>query len=88
MFNWISSSDNPMYSQNSLIETVLLHGYPLLIKVIILHQKNRMRSYKQQITNSQQYTNSLKQRGRLDFWMDKSIFSNGLILVNNPKEER
>lgn len=33
-----------------------------------------MRSYKQQITNSQQYNNSLKQRGRLDFWMDKSIF--------------
>jgi len=34
-----------------------------------------MRSYKQQITNSKEYNNSLKQRGRLDFWIDKSIFS-------------
>ena len=34
-----------------------------------------MRSYKQQITNSSSYNNSLKQRGRLDFWIDKSIFS-------------
>jgi len=34
-----------------------------------------MRAYKQQITNSSVYNNSLKQRGRLDFWMDKSIFS-------------
>ena len=35
-----------------------------------------MRSYKQRITNSSTYNNSLKQRGRLDFWIDKSIFSN------------
>tara|TARA_B110000211_G_C13578857_1_gene335340 strand:- start:266 stop:517 length:252 start_codon:yes stop_codon:yes gene_type:complete len=35
-----------------------------------------MRAYKQQITNSSSYNNSLKQRGRLDFWIDKDIFSN------------
>ena len=35
-----------------------------------------MRAYKQKITNSSTYNKSLKQRGRLDFWMDKSIFSN------------
>jgi hypothetical protein len=35
-----------------------------------------MRAYKQKITNSSTYNNSLKQRGRLDFWMDKDIFSN------------
>jgi hypothetical protein len=34
-----------------------------------------MRAYKQQITNSNIYNNSLKQRGRLDFWIDNSIFS-------------
>ena len=34
-----------------------------------------MRSFKQEITNSREYNNSLKQRGRLDFWIDKSIFS-------------
>lgn len=33
------------------------------------------RAYKQRITNSSSYINSLKQRGRLDFWMDKSILS-------------
>ncbi len=32
-----------------------------------------MRSYKLQLTNSKEYNNSLKQRGRLDFWIDKSI---------------
>ena len=35
-----------------------------------------MRAYKQKITNSSTYNNSLKQRGRLDFWIDKSVFSN------------
>jgi hypothetical protein len=35
-----------------------------------------MRAYKQKITNSSTYNNSLKQRGRLDFWIDKDIFSN------------
>ncbi|MFT6716626.1 MAG: hypothetical protein ACJA0Q_001270, partial [Saprospiraceae bacterium] len=35
-----------------------------------------MRAYKQKITNSSSYNNSLKQRRRLDFWIDKSIFSN------------
>jgi len=35
-----------------------------------------MRAYKQKITNSSTYNNNLKQRGRLDFWMDKSIFTN------------
>jgi hypothetical protein len=35
-----------------------------------------MRAYKQQITNSSTYNNSLKQRGRLDFWIDKDIFLN------------
>lgn len=35
-----------------------------------------MRSYKQQITNSSTYNNKLKQRGRIDFWMDKSVFKN------------
>ena len=35
-----------------------------------------MRAYKQKITNSSNYNNSLKQRGRLDFWIDKSIFKN------------
>ena len=34
-----------------------------------------MRAYKQKITNSSSYNNSLKQRGRLDFWVDKNIFS-------------
>ena len=34
-----------------------------------------MRAYKQKITNSSTYNNSLKQRGRLDFWIDKDIFS-------------
>jgi len=32
-----------------------------------------MRAYKLQLTNSKEYNNSLKQRGRVDFWMDKSI---------------
>ena len=35
-----------------------------------------MRAYKQKITNSSSHNSSLKQRGRLDFWIDKSIFSN------------
>jgi hypothetical protein len=35
-----------------------------------------MRAYKQKITNSGTYNNSLKQRGRLDFWINKSILSN------------
>ena len=35
-----------------------------------------MRSYKQKITNSSNYNNSLKQRERLDFWIDKSTFTN------------
>jgi len=35
-----------------------------------------MRAYKHKITNSSNYNNSLKQRGRLDFWIDKSIFTN------------
>ena len=35
-----------------------------------------MRAYKQKITNSNSYNNSLKQRGRLDFWIDKNIFIN------------
>jgi hypothetical protein len=35
-----------------------------------------MSAYKQKITNSSSYINSLKQRGRRDFWMDKDIFSN------------
>ena len=35
-----------------------------------------MRAYKQKIRNSSSYNNSLKQRGRLDFWIDKEIFSN------------
>jgi len=35
-----------------------------------------MRAYKQKITNSSTYNNSLKQRGRLDFWIDKDIFTN------------
>ena len=35
-----------------------------------------MRAYKQRITNSSSYNNSLKQRGRLDFRVDKTIFSN------------
>ena len=35
-----------------------------------------MRAYKQKITNNSSYNNSLKQHGRLDFWIDKSIFSN------------
>ena len=39
-------------------------------------QTYQMRAYKQKITNSSSYNNSLKQRGRLDFWIDKSIFSN------------
>ena len=34
-----------------------------------------MRSYKLQLTNSKEYNNSLKQRGRLDFWIDKSILT-------------
>ena len=34
-----------------------------------------MRAYKQQITNSTVYNRSLKQRGRIDFLIDKSIFS-------------
>jgi len=34
-----------------------------------------MRAYKQKMTNSSSYNNSLKQRGRLDFWIDKSIFT-------------
>ena len=35
-----------------------------------------MRAYKQKITNSSTYNNSLEQRRRLDLWIDKSIFSN------------
>jgi hypothetical protein len=35
-----------------------------------------MRAYKQKITNCSTYNNSLKQRERLDFWMDKDIFLN------------
>jgi len=35
-----------------------------------------MRAYKQKIINSNTYNNSLKKQGRLDFWIDKSIFSN------------
>lgn len=35
-----------------------------------------MRAYKQQITNSSTYNKNLKQRGRIDFWMDKSVFTN------------
>ena len=35
-----------------------------------------MRAYKLQLTNSNTYNNSLKQRGRLDFWIDKSILTN------------
>ena len=35
-----------------------------------------MRAYKQRITNSSSYNNSLKQLGQLDFWVDKSIFTN------------
>ena len=35
-----------------------------------------MRAYKQKITNRSTYNNSLKQRGHLDFWIDKSIFTN------------
>ena len=35
-----------------------------------------MRAYKHKITNSSNYNNNLKQRGRLDFWIDKSIFTN------------
>jgi len=35
-----------------------------------------MRAYKQMIINSSSYNNSLKQRGRLDFWIDKDIFTN------------
>ena len=35
-----------------------------------------MRAYKERINNSSTYNNSLKQLGRLDFWIDKSIFSN------------
>ena len=34
-----------------------------------------MRAYKLQLTNSKEYNNSLKQRGRLDFWIDKSILT-------------
>ena len=34
-----------------------------------------MRAYKHKITNSSNYNNSLKQCGRLDFWIDKSIFT-------------
>lgn len=30
---------------------------------------------KLQLTNSNKYNNSLKQRGRIDFWMDTSIIS-------------
>ena len=35
-----------------------------------------MRAYEQKITNSSTLKNSLKQRGRLDSWIDKSIFNN------------
>lgn len=35
-----------------------------------------MRSYKLQITNSSFYNKSLKQRGRIDMWLEDSIFSN------------
>ena len=34
-----------------------------------------MRAYKLQLINSNTYNNSLKQRGRIDFWMDKSILT-------------
>ena len=35
-----------------------------------------MRGYKLQLINSNSYNNSLKQRGRIDFWLDDSRFSN------------
>ena len=35
-----------------------------------------MRAYKQRITKSSTYKNNLKQPVRLDFWIDKSIFTN------------
>ncbi len=35
-----------------------------------------MRSYKLQLINSSSYNKSLIQRGRIDFWFDKSIFIN------------
>ena len=34
-----------------------------------------LRSYKLQLTNSKEYNNFFKQRGRLDFWIDKSILT-------------
>jgi hypothetical protein len=35
-----------------------------------------MRAYKLQLTNSNTYNNSLKERASLDFWLDKSILTN------------
>jgi len=44
-----------------------------------------MRAYKQKIRNSSTYYNSLKQRGRLNFWIDKDIFSNWKYKVKGGK---
>ncbi len=35
-----------------------------------------MRGYKDQLLNSSVYNNSLKRIGRIDFWLEESIFSN------------